>query len=314
MRIPIILSAVLLGAPALARAQDDSFTADDLLYSAEQWAKENLDERLVKAAQSRDPEKLKQALAALEKEMRGNYVVDLAGLRDTARSIIPLLESSEETLPYAHWLRTRLDYFDVAEEVQKAAVAPKVTPEKPPPPVPNPPPEKEREVWVRKLAERPWPEKAKTYVPKLKPIFQNQKVPGELVWLAEVESSFDSDALSPAGAAGMFQLMPSTAKRFGLRTWPFDQRYKPEASAKAASSYLGALHKKFKDWRLALAAYNAGEGTVQRLLEKRRAHTFDEIAPQLPVETQLYVPKVEATLLRREGVKLSELRLPPGKD
>jgi membrane-bound lytic murein transglycosylase D len=304
----MILSAILVCAPMVAQAQDDSFTADDLLYSAEEWAKENLDERLVQAARSRDPEKLKQALAELENEMRGNYVVDLARLRDTARSIIPLLESYDETLPYAHWLRTRLDYFDVAEEVQKAAPPPKATPDKPAPQIPNPPPEKEREVWAKKLADRPWPEKAKTYVPKLKAIFESQNVPGELVWLAEVESSFDADALSPAGAAGMFQLMPSTAKRFGLRTWPFDQRYKPEASAKAASSYLEALHKKFKDWRLVLAAYNAGEGTVQRLLEKRKAHRFDEIAPHLPVETQLYVPKVEATVLRREGVKLSELR------
>jgi len=182
---------------------------------------------------------------------------------------------------------------------------------KPPEPAPNPTPEKEREVWVSKLAGRPWPEKAKGYVPKLKPIFEEQKVPGQLVWLAEVESSFDADAQSPVGAAGMFQLMPATAKRFGLRTWPFDQRYKPEASARAASSYLQVLHKRFKDWRLALAAYNAGEGTVQRLLDQRKAHTYDQIAPYLPAETQLYVPKVEATLQRREGVKLSELRLAP---
>jgi peptidoglycan lytic transglycosylase D len=57
-----------------------------------------------------------------------------------------------------------------------------------------------------------------------------------------------------------------------------------------------------------VAAYNAGEGTVQKLLTRHKAHTFDEIATRLPAETQLYVPKVEATILRREGLKLNQLR------
>ena len=59
---------------------------------------------------------------------------------------------------------------------------------------------------------------------------------------------------------------------------------------------------------LALAAYNAGEGRVQGLLKKHQATTFDQIAARLPAETQMYVPKVEAALLRREGRKLNELR------
>jgi membrane-bound lytic murein transglycosylase D len=59
-----------------------------------------------------------------------------------------------------------------------------------------------------------------------------------------------------------------------------------------------------------LAAYNSGEGTVDRLLQKRKAHSFDAIAPHLPAETQMYVPKIEATLLRREGLKLSQLHSP----
>ena len=67
------------------------------------------------------------------------------------------------------------------------------------------------------------------------------------------------------------------------------------------------LHEKFPDWRLAIAAYNAGEGTVQNLLKRHKATTYDAIASHLPSETQMYVPKVEATLRRREGVKLAEL-------
>ena len=102
--------------------------------------------------------------------------------------------------------------------------------------------------------------------------------------------------------------MPATARRYGLKTtWPFDQRLKPEPSARADAQYLRHLHSQFNDWRLALAAYNAGEGTVQNLLTRHKAATYDAIATHLPAETQLYVPKVEAALLRREGVKLSQL-------
>ena len=64
-------------------------------------------------------------------------------------------------------------------------------------------------------------------------------------------------------------------------------------------------------WRLALAAYNSGEGTVQNLLKRHKATTYDAIASHLPAETQMFVPKVEATLQRREGMKLADL--PPPK-
>jgi membrane-bound lytic murein transglycosylase D len=102
--------------------------------------------------------------------------------------------------------------------------------------------------------------------------------------------------------------MPYTAKRFGLRVSPFDQRLKPDESGRAAAQYLEYLHRHFKDWQLALAAYNAGEGTVEKLLAKHKAHSFDGIATHLPAETQMFVPRVESVLLRREGVKLSGLR------
>lgn len=117
-------------------------------------------------------------------------------------------------------------------------------------------------------------------------------------------------AESPAGAAGMFQLMPATARRYGLKLRPSDQRYNPEDSARAAAKYLRFLYHHFGSWRLAVAAYNAGEGTVDNLLRHLKAHSFDAIAGRLPAETQMYVPKVEATLLRREGRTFSELRMP----
>jgi membrane-bound lytic murein transglycosylase D len=150
----------------------------------------------------------------------------------------------------------------------------------------------------------------KEYVPELKPIFTAQKIPPELVWVAEVESSFDRRALSPAGAAGLFQLMPDTAKRFGLSLWPRDQRFQPEPSATASAQYLKYLYDRFKDWRLALAAYNAGEGTVQKLLDRYKTDSYDDIAEHLPAETQMYVPRVEAVLLQREGANLEQLSAP----
>jgi membrane-bound lytic murein transglycosylase D len=116
--------------------------------------------------------------------------------------------------------------------------------------------------------------------------------------------------VSPAGAAGLFQLMPDTARRFGLSLWPRDQRYQPEPSATASARYLKYLYGRFKDWRLALAAYNAGESTVQKLLNRHKAGSYDAIAGHLPAETQMYVPRIEAVLLQREGAKLTQLSAP----
>ena len=290
--------------------QDATANFDDLMDSAEQWAKENLDDDTLRLLQSADREKVKQFFSDIQKELHGEYVIDLAPLKDAARNIVPLLEGNEETQPYAAWLKARLDYLDVADQFRVITPPPKGAPDQAPPPVANPAPKMEREIWVKKLADRPWPESAKPYVPRLKTIFAAQKVPPELVWIAEVESSFDKRARSPTGAAGLFQLMPATAKRYGLSTWPLDHRLRPDESARAAAQYLRYLHGEFKDWSLALAAYNAGERTVQKLLRQRKAKTFDAIATHLPAETQMYVPRVEATLARREGVNLSQLRMP----
>jgi membrane-bound lytic murein transglycosylase D len=140
----------------------------------------------------------------------------------------------------------------------------------------------------------------------LKPVFAAQGVPPELVWLAEVESSFNPSARSPVGAAGLFQLMPPTAKSLGLAARP-DERLDPAKSAGAAARYLKYLHGKFNDWPLALAAYNLGEGRLQKLLERYRVRTFDQVATHLPAETQMYVPRIDAVLQRREGLTLAKL-------
>jgi membrane-bound lytic murein transglycosylase D len=299
----------LLIATSLAPGQEPALSLDDVMNTAQDWAKENLDEETLQSLGT-DQKKVKEFLDQAQKQMQGAYVIDLAELREAAKLILPLLESHEDTLPYALWLKPRMDYLDLANELRLRISPPKVEPGAPILPIPNPTPENERDIWIEKFSERPVPKEAKPYLDRLKPVFLKANVPAELVWIAEVESSFDPRAKSPAGAAGLFQLMPATAKQYGLRTWPLDQRYKPEESAGAAAKYLSALHGRFKDWRLALAAYNSGEGTVQRLLNRTKVKSFDAIATRLPAETQLYVPKVEATILRREGLKLSKLVLP----
>ncbi len=164
--------------------------------------------------------------------------------------------------------------------------------------------------WGRKMASSPRPASAETLMPRLKIVFASEGVPPELAWIAEVESSFNPSATSRSGARGLFQFMPITAKRFGLLTESGDQRTDPEPSARAAARYLSILYKRFQNWPLALAAYNAGEGRVEQLLKKHNAGSFNEIAADLPAETQEYVPKIMTTLVLRERTHLGALPSP----
>lgn len=293
-----------LACVASSLAQNDAVDLDDLLKSGERWLMENADENTLAALGELDVEALENLCREVQREFEGEYVLDLSAIAPFVKALVPVLEKYGETQPYAAWLRPRLDYFEVTEQLQ---------PPVPPPqkPSPNPPPEQERSAWQKQLADRSPPPNAEKYVPRLKSIFNTHRVPAELVWLAEVESSFNPRARSPAGAAGLFQLMPATARSLGLRTFPFDERFNPDKNARAAARYLVYLHKRFRDWPLALAAYNAGEGRVRGLLTKYKATTFDAIATRLPAETQLYVPKVGATIQRREGVALARLGTTP---
>ena len=304
------LFALLFAGVLVARADDDTFTLPEAVQGAQQWAQENLDTNALNALSDADNREEQQFFREIQQRFQGDYVVDFAALRQTAQTVLPLLESRDETRPYAAWLKARMDYLVVADEIRLTIPPPIVQTNHPPQPVPNPPPQMERELWVEKVSASPWPALAKEYVPELKPIFAAQNVPPELVWMAEVESGFDRRALSPAGAAGLFQLMPDTAKRFGLSLWPRDQRYQAGPNATASARYLIYLYDRFKDWRLALAAYNAGEGTVQKLLDRYKADSYNAIAGYLPAETQMYVPRIEAILLQREGANLEQLSAP----
>jgi membrane-bound lytic murein transglycosylase D len=240
-------------------------------------------------------------------ELAGANELRLAPVREAAAAVLPVLEKDAETRELAAWLREAVSLLGTAEAVRLPIEAPRLELPVPSlPPAPSLPPP----LWPARPPPADWPAAARAYVPQLKTIFLEEGVPAELVWLAEVESGFDPKARSRAGAVGLFQLMPETAELMGLSVRPVDERLAPAKSARAAAQYLRYLHEKFGDWRLAVAAYNGGEGRVGRLLEQARSRSYAAIAERLPSETQMYVARVEAALLRREGLALSELRLP----
>ena len=146
-------------------------------------------------------------------------------------------------------------------------------------------------------------------VRELKGIFKEEGVPVELVWIAEVESAFDPDACSESGAMGLFQLMPATARRYGLRIWPVDDRRDPAGKARVAARYLRHLHVRFGTWPLAVAAYNAGEERIAGILRITHATRLSEIVSLLPEQTRSYVPRVFNIVSDRERV--DAYRLPP---
>src|ERR1700678_3622524 len=123
-------------------------------------------------------------------------------------------------------------------------------------------------------------------------------MPLEFALLPVVESAYEPFAYSVSRAAGLWQFIPDTGRRFGLKQdWWFDGRRDVIESTRAALDYLQALHDQFDgDWLLAIAAYNVGENTVQRELDYNRAHgkPADFWHLKLPAETRAYVPKLLA--------------------
>jgi membrane-bound lytic murein transglycosylase D len=128
---------------------------------------------------------------------------------------------------------------------------------------------------------------------------EKRNMPTELALLPFIESAFNPVAVSSANAGGMWQFMPGTGRDFNLKQNAFkDDRRSVLASTDAALTYLQKLYDMFGDWQLALAAYNWGEGSVQKAIAKNRAAgkptDFDSLADLMPAETRNYVPKLQA--------------------
>lgn len=298
-------------APLVVFAQsNDTVSVDELLGMGQQFLEENVDDDVLARLGTLDQDKVRAVLKQLQAEFDQDYVLDLATLKDAAQTGLQLLEANPDTQPYADWLRPRLDYFDAAGQMDQAIPAPHPEPNNPPPRKPAPSAALEGSTWSRLLKERSRPAGAQKFEPALKRIFARHGLPPQLFWLAEVESDFNPKARSPAGAVGLYQLMPQTAQSLGLATWPLDERKNPEKCADAAARHLRSLYEQFHDWPLTVAAYNAGAGRVQEKLKQAKEKTFSAIAAKLPSETQLYVPKLNAVLQRREGTTLAQLAKP----
>jgi membrane-bound lytic murein transglycosylase D len=325
------------------------------------------------------PEEVAATFTSMQTSLTGGSLEALAAARPDARQLLVSLRANPNTQDYADWLEARMDYFDMAAEVERAIPAPPPSPaprpapqlpphpsmpqpvlvphpaepEKPalpphptapqpvliphpatppppliphpaepkPPPAPAPKPAdprpavtqarnryvENRQVWVRKLGNRPPPARAAALLPDLKRIFREEGVPPEFVWQAEAESTFNPAARSPAGAVGLYQFMPATAQQFGLRLSPQDERLDALKNARAAAKYLKLLHGRFGNWPLAFAAYNCGQGRVAGALRASGGATFDDIHDRLPAETRMYVPKIAALVQLRENADMDRL-------
>ncbi|MEO5987525.1 MAG: LysM peptidoglycan-binding domain-containing protein [Candidatus Eisenbacteria bacterium] len=148
-----------------------------------------------------------------------------------------------------------------------------------------------------------WLKRSGRYMELFRGVLQKEGLPQDLVHLVFVESGFNMHAKSYAAAVGPWQFMLGTGKMFGLNVnrW-VDERRDPEKSTVAAARYLKHLYGIFGDWPLALASYNAGEGTVLRAVKRQGTMNYWEL--KLPQQTEDYVPKFMAALaISRDPVK-----------
>ncbi len=140
-------------------------------------------------------------------------------------------------------------------------------------------------------------ERSNKYLYHIVEELEARKMPTELALLPFIESAFNPQAVSSARASGMWQFMPKTGKSFDLKQNAFrDDRRDVQASTRAALDYLERLHKMFGDWHLALAAYNWGEGNVGKAIarNKRAGLPTGYTDLNMPMETRMYVPKLQA--------------------
>jgi membrane-bound lytic murein transglycosylase D len=156
--------------------------------------------------------------------------------------------------------------------------------------------------WERYYAERPdyvqrMTERGGRYLFHIMEEVERRGLPAELALLPFIESAFNPEAMSHARASGMWQFMPATGRHFELTQNVFrDDRRSVLDSTRAALDYLTRLHEMFGDWHLALAAYNWGEGNVQRAVRsnQRAGRATDYASLRMPAETRDYVPKLLA--------------------
>lgn len=130
-------------------------------------------------------------------------------------------------------------------------------------------------------------------------IFAQQGVPVDITWLGQVESSWRPRVVSWASASGLWQFVPSTGRRYDLRQTAYiDERNSFEQATRASARYLKDLAKRYNgNWELAMAAYNTGEGNIDRAIARAGTANFWMIYPYIAQETRNYVPNILAVIL-----------------
>lgn len=279
-----MIGAGLLALAPVARAQSPSAGTDDPVARAMERIQATVNDRaeaadralaaskLIKegaeAKQQGNPEQAREALERAEKM--------IAEDSSAWRSYL-----IEELLRQAHGERSAGDTGSVAATSLPVRIGP-----------------------LAKAIPRPALVRYSRYRDTLARILVEERMPPELLAVALIESGFNPLALSPKGARGIWQFMPATAGRYGLPVQPgLDHRTHPEHSTRAAARYLRDLYRQFGDWKLALAAYNAGETRVQRIIDQTGIRDFDEMARRglLPPETRNYVPAVLTVWSQMKG-------------
>lgn len=145
-----------------------------------------------------------------------------------------------------------------------------------------------------------WLSRSGRYLPMIKKHLQEAGLPSDLCYLPMIESGYSLTATSTASAVGPWQFMQGTGKDYGLTIDSYvDERRDPEKATRSAISYLTRLYDEFGSWHLAVAAYNAGEGTIRKAIRNHNTNNFWELAGSqyLQLETKRYVPKLIAAII-----------------
>ena len=136
-----------------------------------------------------------------------------------------------------------------------------------------------------------WMKRARRYFPSIEKLLKELNLPDDLKYVAITESSLRPHAVSSSGAAGVWQFIPSTGEKYGMRrNKTIDERFDFFNATEGALTYLKNLHQDFGNWTLAIAAYNAGENRIRREIEFQKAKNYFYL--DLPMETERYVYKI----------------------
>ncbi|NUN99604.1 MAG: lytic transglycosylase domain-containing protein [Saprospiraceae bacterium] len=133
------------------------------------------------------------------------------------------------------------------------------------------------------------------FFPAIEQHLEHKRLPDFLKYIPVAESKLSTRVVSPHGAAGLWQLMPATARNYGLEVSSRkDERLDPERATEAALNFLQDLYYEFDDWALALAAYNCGSGKVKKAIRRSNSRNYQAIKLLLPKQTRHYLPSLIA--------------------